>query len=283
MRWPPYQHIIFDCDSTLSTIEGIDILAESASKKWRVEVLTNAAMNGDIDLAEVYGKRLRAVRPTRQQVQKIKNSYKKNVVEDAREIIQALQAIGHQVYIVSGGLLEPVREFGIFLGVPEANIRAVDVQYDALTGEWWRQSTNQSDDTMRYKTFEEGALTVTDGKADIVADLLDGRRGRSLLIGDGTSDLLASRNVDLFVGFGGVVSREKVKAQSPVFFATTSLAPLLALALGPAGLSQLEQTDYYFLAQKCQTAINEGALTFKDEQLREKFQQAYQAFLTRTY
>ncbi|MDJ0754044.1 MAG: HAD-IB family phosphatase [Ardenticatenaceae bacterium] len=280
MRWPSYQHIFFDCDSTLSTIEGIDILAESASKKWRVEVLTNAAMNGDIDLAEVYGKRLRAVRPTRQQVQAIKNSYKRTIVEDARQIIKALQQLGINVYIVSGGLYEPVAEFGIYLGVPKENIRAVDIQYDSLTGQWWRQS---SDSFMRYKTFEEGALTITDGKADIVAELLEGKSGRSLLIGDGTSDLLASRRVDLFAGFGGVVTRAKVQAHAPIFIHSQSLATSLALILGPAGLERLEETAHPYLAQKCLTLIEEGALTFKDEQLKQKFEQAYQALLARTH
>ena len=30
MRWPTYQHIFFDCDSTLTTVEGIDALADTA-------------------------------------------------------------------------------------------------------------------------------------------------------------------------------------------------------------------------------------------------------------
>ncbi|MCC6606951.1 MAG: phosphoserine phosphatase, partial [Anaerolineae bacterium] len=33
MRWPPYKHVFFDCDSTLTTVEGIDVLAETAGKK----------------------------------------------------------------------------------------------------------------------------------------------------------------------------------------------------------------------------------------------------------
>lgn len=280
MRWPTYKHIIFDCDSTLSTIEGIDVLAEVVDKKWRVEVLTNAAMNGDLDLNEVYGKRLRAVRPTRKQVHDIKSSYKRNIVADAKEVIGALQQLGAQVYIVSGGLYEPVREFGIFLGVPDNHIRAVDVQYDALTGEWWRQSTQTQ---VRYKTFEEGALTATSGKAEIISDLLSGKSGRSLLIGDGSSDLYAGHRVDLFVGYGGVVTRPIVLQRAPAFIHSASLAPLLALVLGPAGLERLQQTSEDYLHEKCIQLIQEGELTFQDEQLNEKFRKAYQAVFTRTH
>ncbi|MFT5194901.1 MAG: phosphoserine phosphatase [Cellvibrionaceae bacterium] len=272
MRWPSFQYIFFDCDSTLSTIEGIDVLAESADKKWRVEVLTNAAMNGDLDLSEVYGKRLRAVRPTRQQVHEIKNAYKKTIVEDAAEVIAALQHFGVEVFVISGGLLEPVREFAISLGVPADNIRAVDVQYDSLSDEWWQQSDGQK---VRYKTFEDGALTITDGKADIVEEMLKSRPpGRSLLIGDGTSDMMAGRRVDLFVGFGGVIKREKVFNGSPVFLHTESLAPLLALALGPRSLAFFNGTKFEPLIKKGALLIENGAYTFKDTDLEKKFNSA---------
>ena len=272
MRWPSFKYIFFDCDSTLSTIEGIDVLAETADKKWRVEVLTNAAMNGDLDLGEVYGKRLKAVRPTRHQVHQIKNAYKKTIVEDAAEVIAALQKFGIEVFVISGGLLEPVKEFAISLGVAPDNIRAVDVQYDSLSGEWWRQSDGQA---VRYKTFEDGALTITDGKADIVHELLADRpQGRSLLIGDGTSDMMAGRRVDLFVGYGGVIKREKVFDNAPVFLHSASLAPLLSLAIGPRSLSYFDGSDFEPLVKKGHNLIENGALTFKDVDLEEKFSEA---------
>jgi phosphoserine phosphatase len=217
MRWPYYEHIFFDCDSTLSTIEGIDILAESAGKRWRVEVLTNAAMDGKLDLEDVYAKRLQAVRPTREQIYQIRNAYKRNIVADAQQMIAALHHLGHKVYIISGGLEEPVAEFGVFLGVPRERIRAVAVNYNQLSGRWWLSYRDDLDDNVqeRYLDFEESALTVSDGKAEIVRELQGAAHGRSLLIGDGSSDLLAGRAVDLFVGFGGVVSRDRVRAEAP--------------------------------------------------------------------
>lgn len=268
MRWPHYEHIIFDCDSTLTTVEGIDILAESAGKRWRVEVLTQAAMDGDLDLEEVYAKRLKAVKPTRQQIRDIRRSYKRNVVEDARELIAVLQSLGHQVYIISGGLAEPVMEFGLYLGVPGANIRAVGVTYNELSGKWWVGGDQQ------YMTFEEGALTVSDGKAEIVRELLAGKGGRSLLVGDGSSDLLAGHAVKLFVGFGGVVKRQRVLREAPVYIHSASLAPLLALAAGPAAIQQLQGTDQEPLAAKAMQLIDTGAITFNDARLRSKFEAA---------
>ena len=281
MRWPVYKHVFFDCDSTLSTIEGIDILAESANKKWRVEVLTNAAMNGEIDLSEVYGKRLQAVRPTRQQIHIIKDKYKQHIVDDAQAVIDALKWLGHEVYIISGGLYEPVLEFGISLGIAEENIRAVDVVYDQLSGEWWQTGALPN---ARYKDYLEGDLTVTDGKAQVVDELLQGKVGRSLLIGDGSSDLLAGRRVDLFVGFGGVVKRENVYEQAPAYLHSKSLAPLLPLASSPAGLARLrsEKTPYTNLVETTLKSIQHGELTFQDEQLKRKFQDAFKAVFART-
>ncbi|MCA9933675.1 MAG: HAD-IB family phosphatase [Ardenticatenaceae bacterium] len=273
MRWPHYDHIFFDCDSTLTTVEGIDILAESVGKRWRVEVLTQAAMDGELDLEDVYGKRLQAVKPTRQQVRQIRQVYKRHVVEDATAVIHTLQSLGHNVYIISGGLAEPVVEFGLYLGVPRQNIRAVSVNYNQLSGHWWKNIPDQD----RYLAHDEGALTVSDGKAQIVRELLGEQHGRSLLIGDGYSDLMAGTAVDLFVGFGGVISRERVRANAPAFIHSASLAPLLALAASPAALIQLQTTEDQLIASKALNLIKTGAITFNDEQLKTKFNAAFHA------
>lgn len=277
MRWPHYDHVFFDCDSTLTTVEGIDILAEAAGKKWRVEVLTRAAMDGDLDLEAVYAKRLQAVRATRASVQSVRRAYKQNIVADAVDVIAALQALGHNVYIISGGLAEPVIEFGIYLGVPRSHIRAVSVDYDRLSGEWWqRVNDSRATGKERYLAFEEGALTVSDGKADVVADLLQGQNGRSLLIGDGSSDLLASRAVDLFVGFGGVVARERVRREAPAFIHSGSLAPLLLLAAGPAAIRRVQDTPHEAVFRKGFDLFQTGAISFNDDRLNTKFNNAFQ-------
>ena len=63
---PPYQTIVFDCDSTLSRIEGIEELARELASDWspRIQELTRAAMAGEIPLEEVYGQRLKSMRPS---------------------------------------------------------------------------------------------------------------------------------------------------------------------------------------------------------------------------
>lgn len=276
MRWPPYKHVIFDCDSTLTSIEGIDALASQLGKAWRVSVLTEAAMSGDVELEDVYAKRLRTLKPTRRQVQAIKQLYKQNAVTDAKSVISALLSLGHEVYIISGGLAEPVIEFGTYLGVPRQNIRAVSLEYDQLKGSWWQQIEDQPNEAERYLTHADEALTISDGKAIIIKELLKQRTGRSVLVGDGVSDLLAGQAVDLFVGFGGVARRKKVAHEAPVFITSESLSPLLALAAGPAGLKQLSATSDHALAERAVKLINNGAMRFQSEQIESKFQEAWQ-------
>ena len=275
MRWPPYKHIFFDCDSTLTTVEGIDVLADLAGKGLRVSILTEAAMNGDLALEDIYAKRLKALKPTRGQIVKIRQIYKQNVVQDTAELIAALQFLGHQVYIRSGGLADPVIEFGLYLGVPRENIRAVGVQYNALTGSWWQHLDERPNAAERYMSHTEDGLTVSDGKAQIVKELLGDQSGRTLLVGDGVSDLLAGSVVDLFVGFGGVVKRPRVAQESPVFIESESLAPLLALAAGPIAAPYLRDTIHQPLLEKANKLLSMGVINFQNEQLKNKFHMAW--------
>ena len=267
IRWPPFRHVFFDCDSTLTRVEGIDVLAERADRGDEVKRLTEAAMNGEMDLEDVYGERLAHIQPSRADVQAIRQVYKDNAVADAAIVIAVLQHLGHEVYIISGGLEEPVREFGISLGVPAGNIRAVGVEYDELVGAWWSHHQGQE---ANYLDYGRGALAVSEGKNEIVHELKGTQPGSSLLVGDGTSDLLAGEAVDLFVGFGGVAARPKVEAGAPVFVRSAGLAPILPLAAGPSAIKRLEETSYRAAfwegVERCRDTTR-----FRDETLGRKF------------
>src|SRR5690606_23891673 len=64
-----FRSIVFDCDSTLVSVEGIDELA--GAHKEAVQALTDAAMEGSVPLDEVYGRRLEIIRPTRARVDEL--------------------------------------------------------------------------------------------------------------------------------------------------------------------------------------------------------------------
>lgn len=274
-RWTSFDLIFFDCDSTLSTIEGIDELAKLKGKELRVGILTQKAMDGELDLKEVYGKRLSAIRPTRGQLKAIETLYYETIVPDVQAVLEALRFLEKQVFIISGGLMEPVRGFGKRLGVPSENIRAVELEYDELSGEWWRYYEPQTQHRQTYLAYNEGPLTVSSGKPEIIQELAQGKYGRRLMVGDGASDLATRDVVDLFVGFGGVVSREKVLQGSDMFIHSASIAPILPIAAGTAGYTRVIGTAHQAIFEKGIALALSGQLSIKPDEMRQVFEQTF--------
>ncbi|MCB0216240.1 MAG: HAD-IB family phosphatase [Caldilineae bacterium] len=267
--WPVSKLVIFDCDSTLSTIEGIDVLARMAGREQDVAVMTKRAMEGDLPLESVYGERLVLTRPSQAQVQAIAQQYRETVIADARAVIDALQALGCLVFIVSGGLIEPVRDFGRWLGLPREHIFAVSMAYDQLAGRWWRYWDRHGEDRpgAAYLALEPGPLTASYGKNAVIAAIRHRHPGRALMVGDGLSDLEAAGDVELFVGFGGVAYRQRVAEASPVYIRSAHLSPILPLALGRAG----KAPRYASLWTDGVGRVADGEVTFGDADLRRDF------------
>ena len=262
VRWPEFSHVVFDCDSTLSTIEGIDILASGLGLENEVAAMTDAAMEGQVDLSDVYGARLAILQPSRHDVTALRSSYKRNVTPDAVAVVAALHEIGVSVYVVSGGLQEPVEDFAVSLGIDPTHVAAVSTQHDQLSGQWW---TASQEGVEKYAGYEAGALTRSDGKADVIARLLQGKSGRTMLVGDGASDLAAADAVDLFVGFGGVVDRPRVREAAEVFVSTPSLAPILPLAAGPGGAARFTSAAARATLYAGLDLVRSGSVTFNSQ------------------
>ncbi len=258
-----YDFIFFDCDSTLSTIEGIDELARMKGKFDEVKSMTDAAMEGEVYLQTVYDTRLEMLGPTHEEIASIDDLYRRTTVADAAGVVGALRAAGKEVFIVSGGLLAAVRPFGKWLGVPHSHIRAVGLEYDELSGEWWDYLQDQWDQRIdvQYKDSEDTPLVDSSGKGSVVRELLGDRFGRSLLIGDGVSDLAARDAVDLFVGYTGVVARPHVVRDSDVLISGDSLAPLLLVALTEEEISALSTTVYKTVVDTAIDRVAAGELT----------------------
>ena len=244
-----YDTIIFDCDSTLTTIEGIDELARSSGRYHEIASLTDAAMNGDLVLDDVYARRLEVLTPSVGDVVSIADRYRDHVVADAPAVIGALHAADKEVFIVSGGLLDAIGPFGAWLNISLDHIRAVGISY-----------AHDEAGIERFAGIEPSPLTTADGKAVVVRELLHGRSGRSLLIGDGSSDLAAAGEVTCFVGFTGVTERPTVVAGADALITGSALSPLLGLALAPSEDAALRATPYRSLIDDCRTRIDAGEL-----------------------
>jgi phosphoserine phosphatase len=263
-NWPGYDYIFFDCDSTLSTIEGIDELARQKGRLREVKQMTDAAMEGEIHLQSVYDRRLELLCPTRAEIRALEQCYRQTLVADAWQVIQALKWVGKEIFIVSGGLLAAVRPFGEWLGIPAQNIRAVEVHYNHLSGQWWdyQQDRWGQRPDVEYLDPEDTPLIESQGKADIIRELRQGRPGRAMLVGDGMSDLAARPAIDLIVGFGGVIIRQKVVEEADIFIKCKSLAPVLPLALAEDERAGLHNTEYQTVLAKGIALIEAGEIAF---------------------
>jgi phosphoserine phosphatase len=195
-----YHLAFFDVDSTLVTIEGIDVLADGNAEITR---LTDAAMNGEIPLDQVYAKRLEAIRPTRDQVDELAATYVRSLVDGAGETIAALQRGSVVVHLVTGGIEQAVLPVADALNIPRRNVHAVALTFDA---------------NGRYEDFDRRSfLTRAGGKELAVRDIRARSHGKAAFVGDGVSDLEAKPAVDLFIGFGGVVVRPRVKENADIY------------------------------------------------------------------
>ena len=203
--------ICFDCDSTLSKIEGIDELAKSVGLGPEMAKLTDAAMNGEVALEAVYEKRLSLIQPNINSINDLAQLYITELVEGVKDVFSLLLAQNKKVHIISGGLRQAILPLAHYLGLPESHVHAVDIYFN---------------EDGSYRSFDQHSpLTKTGGKATVVAMLK--AQGSLVMIGDGKTDLEAQQAGAFVLGYGGVVDRAIVRERADIYTTETSLLSVL--------------------------------------------------------
>lgn len=191
-----FNSVIFDVDSTLSAVEGIDWLAAQRGPEieaWSAG-LTERAMKGEIPIEAVYGERMRMVKPTLLEIQQLGKVYIERMAKNAAETIAELRASNIEVVMVSGGLREAILPLAGELDVDPKNVHAVSVFF------------NQDG---AYAGFDDASLlTRQSGKRTLVGqmDLM----GPILAVGDGMTDCEMKSVVQGFAAFIEFTRREAV-------------------------------------------------------------------------
>ncbi len=126
----PLDAISFDCDSTLSAIEGIDQLAADNQCGDQVQALTDAAMNGGGLNEALYTQRLDHVKPTRQQTVQLAQTYFDHISPDLEKVIAVFQHLNKTLYILSAGNQPTIALFAEKLNLVAANTFAVELYFD---------------------------------------------------------------------------------------------------------------------------------------------------------
>lgn len=210
-----FRSVVFDADSTLAGIEGVDWLAgtRGADVLRDVAELTRRAMEGDVPLEEVYALRLARIAPIRKELEALGRAYVEAAAKGAREAIAALTAAGTQVHVVSGGIRRALLPLAAHLGVPGAHVHAVPLLLDG---------------DGCYVGVGASPLSGSGGKAVVVASL--GLERPAAAVGDGITDLEMRPWVDAFVAFTGFARRAAVVAGAD--HEATDFAGLLAWMSG---------------------------------------------------
>jgi len=208
-----FEIVCFDCDSTLSEIEGIDELANRAGCGAAMAELTNAAMNGEVSLESVYGQRLDLIRPDKTAIDWVADLYIKRMVQGVQETFQQLHKQGKQVHIISGGLKQAILPLAALLNIDEQHVHAVDVLLDGKGG---------------YVGFNKQSPLARNGGKTEVCLQLNPDKLKMAMIGDGNTDMEAKKAGAFCIGFGGVVARKIVQEQADVFTHEPDLQAVLA-------------------------------------------------------
>lgn len=229
--------VVFDCDGTLTSIEGVDELARMNGVHKTIAQMTAKAMSESGLNPELYASRLDIIQPSEQQVNALSSEYYKNKTPYASEVIKIFLQLRKQVYIVSAGLAPAVKRFGQQLNVPEDNIFAVDINFDTRGN---------------YLNFDHhSVLTFNDGKKHIVGELRS-RHASIAYIGDGLNDLITVDIVNYFIGFGGFFQRQIIADHAHFYITEASLLPLLKWFVTSDELSILSNDQADLVRKACQ-------------------------------
>lgn len=201
-----FNNVIFDFDSTLTSLEGLDEIARRKGIVSQISEITALGMNGELSFDQSLRLRLKILKPTARDFAWLEKQYEKNLTLGSKKIIKKLIAQQTNVYIVTGGPRPSIENILINFGIPKENIFASCFSFDKI-------GMSQLDSNC--------LMTKADGKVEMVKKIA--KKGKTAVIGDGMTDLRAAEQADLFIGFGGVVKRDVVKQKSKIYIEQPNL------------------------------------------------------------
>ena len=225
-----FDTVIFDLESTLDWVEAFEYWGWRLGIQSELQNLTDRAMGGQIPFNEAVKTRLSIVRPNTEMVDGVDSEYIRygNITPGAFELIQLLQNLRINVVVICGGYKEATQSIEKKLGV---YIFANHLIHDSH-GE--------------YVGYAHQEIVAQEGGKDMLLDKLRKKgiiRGRTLMVGDGDSDMKI-KDVDLRVNFAGWALRENKNGELIADLADVVLSDLSILALIAAGRKRWDKVRY---------------------------------------
>lgn len=185
--------VCLDVDSTVCRTEGIDELARWRGVGDQVALLTRKAMAGRVSFRDALHDRLELIQITEKALFDFVRENPPQLSPGVGELVRTLRAHDKDVFLVSGGFFPMIVPVADLLEIPHDHIYATTLLFEH--GE--------------YVGFD------TCSKSDVLKNL----ERPIVMIGDGVTDLETKRteSADLFIGYGGVVTRPEVRDHADWF------------------------------------------------------------------
>lgn len=188
--------LVMDVDSTLIQEEVIDLLGEEAGFGQEIAVITERAMNGQLDFEQALAERVALLKglPVSifdQVMEKI------HFHEGAKALVDELHARGYKVGVVSGGFHETVDRLASQLGLDYAKANRLEVADGVLTGRTVGDIVTKETKVAKLKEWAvENGLDLS----------------QTIAMGDGANDLPMIQTAGLGVAF---CAKPVVREQAP--------------------------------------------------------------------
>lgn len=202
--------IVLDVDSTLIEDEVIELLADAAGSRERVEDVTSRAMAGELDFAASLAERVATLEGLPDSVFAEVRS-RLTPTRGVRELLDGVHAAGGLVGVVSGGFHETLDPLADDLGLDFRRANRLEVRDGRLTG---RVHGPVIDAHAKAAALRQWAEEARVGLAQTVA------------VGDGANDLEMMAVAGLSVAFN---AKPRVRERADVVVGTNDLSQLLPL------------------------------------------------------
>lgn len=197
------KNFVFDFDSTLTSVEGLDVLAEISleGKPEREEVvkkiqeITDLGIDGDISFTESLKRRIALLKANKDDLNKLIDLLKSKLSSSVEANKAFFEEYKDQIYVISCGFKEFIVPIVEELGITEDRVYANTFEFDENGVIIGFDSSNP--------------LSQHNGKVNCLK--LAGLDGEIQIIGDGYSDYVMRKEgvADKFFAYTENVSRKK--------------------------------------------------------------------------
>lgn len=197
-------------DSTLIDAETIDELAKAAGVADRVAIITERAMNGELDYGQALVERVKLLEGLKLQ-DAIDAVEKMQLMPGAKELVEYVRSLGYRTAMISGGFTLSADRVGKKLGIDHIYSNELIVDGDSLTGEVTGPLTTQNS---KEYVFEE------------IAKINGVKPEECIAVGDGANDICIFKRARYSIAFNSkpilqqyadvVITKKDLKTIIPV-------------------------------------------------------------------